>query len=240
MPWNGLLERQVAFVVDEGEVIAFSVRVGLLRYSRWRSAVGAYGWFATILTFRASEVYITGNDFDGGSIVSVFILILPGLKTAINSDERTFLEILADELGGTVPSNDINPIRLTLPVGIFATTVTSDAEGCDILASGSLAEFRIAAEPAHDSYYVEHLLSLFLIFNFDNRSIGFNDGSVELGPVVRLFFEAVQFNFKNTNQCRSRHIMVGGVDGTDAIAAIFNREFKKSHFFPFLQEVSLG
>lgn len=79
MPWNGRLERQVAFIFNEGEVIAFSIRVGRLRCGLRRSAVGTYGWFAAIMTFRASEVHITGNDFDGGSIVSVFILILPGL-----------------------------------------------------------------------------------------------------------------------------------------------------------------
>ena len=77
-------------------------------------------------------------------------------KTAVNGDQRTLLEILADKLCRAVPGDNIQPVSLTLAVSVTASAITGDAERRNVLARRSLAQLRVRGKAAHDCNNIQH------------------------------------------------------------------------------------
>ena len=55
-----------------------------------------------------------------------------------------------------VPGNNIQPVSLTLAVGVAASAVTSDAERGNVFAGRGLAKLRVRGKAAHNSNNIQH------------------------------------------------------------------------------------
>ena len=53
--------------------------------------------------FGSGKVDVVGHDLNRGAVVAVLVLIAAALQTAVNGNQRTLLEILADKLCRAVP-----------------------------------------------------------------------------------------------------------------------------------------
>ena len=101
-------ERQVVAVVDDGEVICIAggIAGSCLHSSRTgrgcvlvgRSGILIAVSVTCIAALGACKVDVVGHDLKSRAVVAVLVLILAALQTAVNSDQRTLLEILADKL----------------------------------------------------------------------------------------------------------------------------------------------
>ena len=156
------LEGQIILAVDLREIpeAAAGIRGRLSRGRRAAEVIARIGRVRGTGTLsRVLAVHEEGavsDYFHSSSLVSVFVLVVAGLDGAVDSDQATLGEILADEFRLLSPGDDVDEIGLTLPVPARKSTVTSYRKGADRYPIGSLLQFRVRGEAADQNSLVIH------------------------------------------------------------------------------------
>ena len=113
---------------------------------------------ATVLGTR--KVDVAGHDLNGSSFVPVFVLILSGLESALDSNKASLLEILCNETGIVPPCDNIDKISLSLLTLADKAAVTRNSETAHICAVLGSSELWISNQPPHNCYNIQHFLLL--------------------------------------------------------------------------------
>ena len=113
---------------------------------------------AVLAVFRTAEQHEVVDDDDGLVLLLAGLFVFPGLllKFAFDEELRSFLHVIAHDLGGPLEGDEIMPLRMVDPlIAIFAALCRSTAEVCNGCSALCSADLGILADIAEQSDFVD-------------------------------------------------------------------------------------